>query len=160
MPIPLEKGSISINAMSGGSICRQGGPLLVMTSTTSSEFNAFAQFEQFRSYCHTHTQQDSLDQHFFKPVHTTRVSPTLMDRGTQEALINVLLAVLSLRWGHLVALKCSFGPPVLRSDGPKFVMIMQSPDNRRRRSTCQARHRPHRSDTEQGNRARRSNRNL
>ena len=79
-----------------------------MTSTTSSEFNAFAQFEQFRSNCHTHTQQDSLDQHFFKPVHTTRVSSTLMDRGTQEALINVLLAVLSLRWGRLVALKRLF----------------------------------------------------
>ena len=95
-----------------------------MTSTTSSEFNAFAQFEQFRSYCHTHTQQDSLDQHFFKPVHTTRVSPTLMDRGTQEALINVLLAVFSLGWGHLGTLKHSYGPPVLGSHGPKFMMTI------------------------------------
>ena len=34
-----------------------------------------------------------------KPVHTTRVSPTLMDRGTQEALIDILLAVLSLGGG-------------------------------------------------------------
>ena len=69
-------------------------------------------------------------------------------------------------WGHLVTLKLSFRPPLLSNYWPKMigvkmlVLIMQAPGNQRRRSTCQARRRLHRSDTEQGIEARKSSPNL
>ena len=174
LPIPLEKGAISINAMSGGSICRQGRPeahhlfgdrclswpaqhhqnsmlLLNLNNSEAIAILILSKTVLINISSNLFTQRESLP-HWWTagPKGTHRYPPGSALPG----------------WGHLVTLKLSFRPPLLSNYWPKMigvkmlVLIMQAPGNQRRRSTCQARRRLHRSDTEQGIEARKSSPNL